>query len=91
MPSGTALTSLSISKVQGGLDLNAKAKDYQSGTQVQVNLSDPKNKIFSKADIVSISCNNGSADASYPCTVTIRALFSKDNTFLFTKNSGSKS
>ncbi len=88
MPPGSALTGLSINKLQGGLDLNAKAKDYQSATQVQVNLQDPANKIFSKADIISISCAAGSNDNNYPCTVTIRALFSKDNTFLFTKNGG---
>lgn len=89
MPPGSALNSLSINKLQGGIDLNAKAKDYQSATQVQVNLQDPANKIFSKADIVSISCNASGADANYPCTVSIRALFSKDNNFLFTKNNGS--
>lgn len=88
MPANTALTSLSINKLQGGIDLNAKATDYQSATQVQVNLQDPKNKIFSKADIVSINCSNATSDGNYPCTVSIRALFSKDNTFLFTKNGG---
>jgi len=88
MPSGTALTGLSISKVQGGLDLNAKATDYQSATQVQVNLQDPKNKIFSKADIITVTCA-ATNDPGYPCTVSIRALFSKDNTFLFTKSGGS--
>ncbi len=84
MPSGAALQSLSISKLEGALDLQVIAADYQTGTQVQVNLSDPQNKIFDKADIVSITCAASAPDNRYPCQVSIRALFSKDSTFLFT-------
>lgn len=86
MPSGTSLQSLSIKAVEGGIDLTAAAKDYQTGTQVQVNLADPKNKIFDKADIVSITCSGKPEE--YPCTVTIRALFAKDNAFQY--NSSTK-
>lgn len=84
MPSGATLSSLSINKVQGGVDINAVAKDYDTATQVQINLQDPKNQIFEKADIVSISCVSGATGpaAEYPCTVTIRALFAKNNPFI---------
>lgn len=96
MPSNTILTDLSITKVQGGIDLKAAAKDYQSATQVQVNLQDKANKIFDKADIVQIQCANASSDnaiSGYPCTVTIRAQFAKQNPFLFINQStvGTKS
>jgi len=86
MPAGSSLSSLSINKVQGGIDLNAVALDYQTATQVQLNLQDPENKLFEKADIVNITCNSDSTGpaSQYPCTVTIRALFSKNNPFLFT-------
>lgn len=81
LPAGTSLQSLSIKSAEGGIDLTAVAKDYQSATQVQINLSDPKNKVFEKADIVSVSCQE--AVGEYPCTVTLRALFAKDNVFQY--------
>ena len=85
LPSGSALQSLSIKSAEGGIDLTAVAKDYQSATQVQINLADPKNKVFEKADIVSVTCQDSSA-TDYPCTVTVRALFAKDNAFQYTSD-----
>lgn len=90
LPSGTILTNLSIDKVTEGLDLQADAENYQKATQVQVNLADPQNKIFEKADIVSIQCTapenaSDSLKRQYPCTVQIRALFAKNNSFSFIK------
>lgn len=81
-PSNTILTALSITQTQGGVDLSALTTNYAAATQLQVNLSDPKNKIFSHADIVSISCKT-STNPTYPCTVNIRALFAQNNPFLF--------
>lgn len=95
LPSGSVLSELSINKVQGGIDLRAIATDYQTATQVQVNLRDPKNKIFETADIVSIQCSNQPTDPAaprtkYPCTIQLRALFAKDNAYTFiSKNSPS--
>jgi Tfp pilus assembly protein PilN len=89
IPSNTALSSLDISQVQGALDITASSADYASATQLQVNLADPSNKIFTKADIVSISCASPVAGAEakkYPCTVTVRALFAPNNPFLFISN-----
>jgi len=88
LPNGSILTDLSINKVQGGLDLRAAATDYQTATQVQLNIQDPKNKIFEKADIINIQCASatGSSDATknqYPCTVQLRALFAANNSFSF--------
>lgn len=82
MPPETVLSNLEISKVEGGIDLSAKAKDYKSATQVQVNLQDPANKVFEKVDILSINCNKLSDDG-YPCTVTLRALFGDNSPYLF--------
>lgn len=84
MPSNANLTGLNINQAQAAIDISAVATDYNTATQVQVNLSDPANKIFSKADIVSVSCSStNSLDPRYPCTVTIRALFAANNPFLF--------
>jgi Tfp pilus assembly protein PilN len=87
MPSGASLASLSINKTQGGIDLNAVAKDYQTATQVQVNLQDPKNKIFEKAEIQNVTCSPNATDPTYPCQITLKALFAKNTPFLFIHNS----
>jgi hypothetical protein len=89
LPPNTALKSLEIDTVQGGIQLNAVARDFNAGSQVQVNLQDPKNGVFEKADINSITCSDPNAavatnpDATaraFPCDVSLRALFSKNNT-----------
>jgi Tfp pilus assembly protein PilN len=82
LPANTTLTGLQIDKVQGGLALTASAKDVVSATQIQLNLEDPNNKIFEKADIESITCAS-SSDNPYPCVVQIRALFGKNNPYLY--------
>lgn len=95
LPNGSILSSLSINQVKGGLDLQASAKDYQTATQVQLNLQDPTNKIFQKADILNIQCagdaavSNDALTKQYPCTVQIRALFAKNNTFSFISSGSS--
>jgi hypothetical protein len=95
MPSGSILTNLSINQLDGGLDLRAAATDYQTATQVQVNLGDPNNKIFASSDLINVQCQSdtsvgGSAvNARYPCSVQVRALFAKENPFLFI-NDGAK-
>ncbi len=86
-PNNVSLSNLGISQTTGALDITAKALTDTAATQLQVNLADPKNKIFSKADIISIACNSDSKEI-YPCTVTIRALFADDNPFLFINSGG---
>lgn len=75
MPPGTVLSSLTLAKVDGALDLSANARDSTSAAQIALNLSDPKNKIFDKVDIVNINCSAASGNP-YPCTATFKALFS---------------
>jgi Tfp pilus assembly protein PilN len=91
MPQNTVLTNLSINKLQGGIDIQAQAADYQSATQVQVNLSDKSNKIFSSADLINIQQNSssGGTPTKYPYSVTVRAQFSQNNPFLLINNKGS--
>ncbi len=87
MPQGTILSSIEVSKIEGGIDLVANARNYESGTQVQVNLQDPNNKLFQKVDLVSVTC--AQENDAYPCTVSIRALFADKNPFLLiNKSSG---
>lgn len=94
LPSGAKLTGLNITQLAGGsgLDVSAEVANTTTATQVQVNLADPANKIFAKADIQSITCNAKNApDPNYPCSVTIRAQFAQDNPFLFINQKKAKS
>jgi Tfp pilus assembly protein PilN len=98
MPSGTNLSGITLSNdVAGALDLTATATNYQAATQVQVNLLDEKNNLFSKVDTVSVSCDDGSQTSStgeksnYPCQILLRAQFKEGAsvTFLATPTKGS--
>lgn len=85
-PANVILTNLSISQTAGVIDLTARATNYSAAAQLQANLANPSNNIFSKADIVSISCSSTDTKgvaAKYPCVVTIKAQFAADNPFLF--------
>lgn len=84
MPQNTNLTGLSLSRTQGAIDISASAKDYASAAQIQVNLTSKNNQLFSKADIVSITCTAESA--AYPCSITLRALLLPNNPYVFTSN-----
>ena len=75
IPSNANLTGLTINQTQGGIDITAVAPNYNTATQVQVNLADPSNKIFSKADLVSVTCIESSlfrgihsAISAYSCS-----------------------
>lgn len=83
IPVGANLTGLNINESQSVVDITAEAVDYRTATQVQVNLADPNNRIFSKADIVNVDCKTQSTAGHFPCTITIRALFMGNNEFLF--------
>lgn len=87
IPKNAVLTDLSITQAQTGIDITAATTNYAAATQLQVNLADPRNQIFSKADIVSINCESDPTKV-YPCTVTLRALFAANNPFLFISNAG---
>ncbi len=84
IPSGAILTELTIEKVQGGIDLTFEARDFQTGSQILVNLQDPNNNVFEKADIEDITCKPTALENEvYPCQVNIRALFGDNSPYLF--------
>lgn len=88
LPANTELKSFQVDKFQGGLTLSATAADINAATQLQLNLQDPKNKIFEKADIENISCTPGETKNRLPCAVQIRALFTKNNPYLYITPTG---
>lgn len=86
LPNGTYLSGLNIAQVSGGsgLDVTVDAVSYEAATQVQLNLADPKNQIFAKADIQNITCDSSNAaNTKYPCKISLRAQFASNNQFLF--------
>lgn len=84
IPTGAVLTELTINKVEGGINLTFEAKDYQTGSQIALNLQDPANKVFDKADIEKIGCDSElQSGHTYLCEVSIRALFGDKSPYLF--------
>mgnify|MGYP000294717103 CR=1 FL=1 len=74
IPSGAVLGSISLTQVSGSIDVLVNSRDNNSAVQAAANLSDPKNNLFEKVDIVNINCTGSTPD--YPCTSTFKALFS---------------
>ncbi len=93
-PSSAILTNLDLSQAQSGVSITALTTNYSTATQLQINLADPANQIFSKADIVSIICLSATeaagdpTTAQYPCTVIIQAQFVTNNPFLLINSKG---
>jgi len=88
MPAGATLGEIQLSsKVNGALDMTANAVDYQTATQVQVNLQDKNTSLFEKVDTLSVNCNDTQTDttinARYKCQIQVRALFKKDAAVTF--------
>lgn len=83
MPPNTVLQDLKLSnELEGALELQVGAKDYNSATQVQVNLEQRPDSIFEKADLINVNCKSGEdIDSAYPCTASLTAVFSKSNNF----------
>lgn len=83
LPSNTAVEAVRIDNLDGSVSLQAVASSVDSATQLQVNLNDPSNKIFEKADIETISCEPEDSEGPYPCKVRIKALFAKNNPYTY--------
>ncbi len=87
LPANTALQQIEIADLKGGIALQAGASSIESATQLQLNLQDPNNKIFQKADIENINCSKPLEGSIYPCTVQLRALFNDNNPYKYISGS----
>lgn len=96
IPNGAILNSITLSTTNSALDLNVVATNREAATQAFVNISDPKNGLFEKADLISVNCTSktdapststsaaSSAMASkYPCTALIKVVLTNDSSFYF--------
>ena len=70
--------------------MTAQTASYNAATQLQINLADPKNQIFSKADIVSIIAAVRATARLVPIPLHRHhpRLFRSNNPFLFINRKG---
>lgn len=96
IPNGAILSGISLSTSVSSLDLNIIAVDRNSATQSFVNISDPENGLFDKADLLNVSCvqvtaNTPETATKYPCNSTIKVTMKTDSSYYFLNSiSGSK-
>jgi hypothetical protein len=69
------------------LQFEIAAPNRSLANQGYINVSDSKNGLFEKADLLDISCNeatdkNASSNTTLPCKATVKALFRSDSPFL---------
>lgn len=81
-PTGVTLNSVSLADSDNALDLSFTATAASLAPTIQVNLEDPRNELFEKADIIQVSCQTDEED-NEECGVQLRALFKADAKFLF--------
>ena len=82
LPAGTALSDMTLATSDSAIDLSIAATDRATATQAFVNINDPKNNFFSKADLLSIVCESSSTK-KYPCTAQVRVVLKNDSSFYF--------
>lgn len=94
LPDGSVLSNINLSTTDSALDLSVSAVSRDAATQAFVNISDPANNFFDKADLVSITCETPSTK-KYPCTAQVRVTLKNNSSFYFmntvTANGGAKS
>jgi hypothetical protein len=88
IPSRAVLSGITLSTSTSALDLNVIAENREAATQAFVNINDPANGLFNKADLLSVDCNVNTpsttqAQTKYPCTASIKVVIKTDSSFYF--------
>jgi hypothetical protein len=89
VPGGAILRGITLSTTTStAIDLNVVAINRDVATQAFVNISDPANGLFDKADLLSVSCSTVGIDSSdltakYPCSAMIKVVIKTDSSFYF--------
>ena len=89
IPQGAILRGITLSPTtSAAIDLNVIAVNREAATLAFVNISDPQNGLFDKADLLSVSCNDITAQtealsAKYPCSSIIKVVIKTDSSFYF--------
>lgn len=85
-PPGTVLTRLNLSEIDGAIELRFLATDYLAASKLHVNLQNPENRIFQRAEPTLVQCgaeSSGDNSGDYPCSTNIKALFGDNSPYLF--------
>ncbi len=92
IPEGAILTGLTLTNNDTALDLTIAATTREAANQAYINVSDPKNELFDKADLIGISCiqktgatsgTTSETSSKYPCQANVKVLFKSNSPFLF--------
>ncbi len=89
IPQGAVLSGITLSTTtSAAIDLNVITINRDVATLAFVNISDPTNGLFDKADLLSTSCTTVTAQteglsAKYPCSATIKVVIKTDSSFYF--------
>lgn len=86
-PPGANLNSVSISSTDNALNLNFTINSPDIAPILQLNLQDQKNKLFERADIIQVNCQQ-KEKTDNPCTAQLRAEYKKDAMFIFINTVG---
>lgn len=86
-PTGAFVRQVSIDDNDTYLQFEISAPTRELANQGYINVSDSKNGLFEKADLLDISCadsseKSSSGDTTLPCKATVKALFRSDSPFL---------
>ncbi len=83
IPKGAYVRQISIDDKSTYLQFEIAAPSRSVANQGYINVSDPKNGLFEKADLLDITCSDKApTDGSAPCKATVKALFRSDSPFL---------
>ena len=87
IPNGVILSGVTITNTNSALDLNIAAISRQAANQAFININDPANGLFAKADLISIDCASSSSSTSsstkYPCTGEIDVMMKSNSSFYY--------
>ncbi|HUD03291.1 MAG TPA: hypothetical protein VMR51_00645 [Patescibacteria group bacterium] len=88
IPNGAILSGITLSNTDSVLDINIASTTRDTATQAFVNIGDPANGLFEKADLVSVSCaqsnsSNSGTIGKYPCVTVIKVVIKTDSSFYF--------
>lgn len=95
LPPNTSLGAISLTdQTSTGVDIVIKADSREDANQAFANINNPKNGLFDKADLVSITCSDSDESSStaneQKCTANIRATFSPSSKIIFLNSLGVK-
>ncbi len=83
VPPGTTLNTVSISNKDNALSLDFTLDQASSAPTLQLNLEDPENALFEKADIIQLSCQTDDVTRVQTCSAQVRVLLKKDAPYYF--------